>query len=88
MNEVDGDSAAFLTGLRGKKVKRFPTKKIEALENYFLLEGFLDPRDVLEEDDLLSNVYAAVQPEIKTEALKVMEVRTLVLSWLGFLSGV
>ncbi len=87
LNEVDGDSAAFLTGLRDKKVKRFPTKKIEALENYFLLEGFLDPRDVLEEEDLLSNVYAAVQPEIKAEALEVMEVRTLVLSWWGILAG-
>jgi len=83
LNEVKGDSEAFLAGLRAKKVKRFNTKKIEALEDYFRQENFLDPHDVLTEEDLLSNVYSAVQPEIKAGALEVVEVRTLVLSWWG-----
>jgi len=83
LNETKGDSEAFLTGLRGKKVKRFAGKNIEALEAYFLEEGFLDPRDALVEEDLLSKVYSAVQSEIKTGSLDVIEVRKLVLSWVG-----
>lgn len=81
LDEVDSDSTKFLAGLRGKKVKRFTTKNIATLESFFLQEGFLDPRDVLAEEDLLSHVYSAVQWEIKAETLHLNEVRALVLSW-------
>lgn len=87
LDEVEGDSVKFLAGLRGKKVKRFAGKNIENLENYFLQEGFMDPRDLLTEEDLLSNVYSVVQSEIKAGSLEVIEVRTLVLSWWGMLKA-
>jgi len=83
LNEVEGDSAEFLEGLRGKKVKGFRAKNIEALEEYFLRENYLDPREVLAEEDLLSNVYSVVQLEIHSEVLEVKEVRTLILSLWG-----
>ncbi len=81
LKEVDGDSTAFLAGLRSKKVKRFSTKKIELLENFLLQENYLDPHEVLPEEDLLGHVFSAVQPEIKAGSLHRVEVRTLVLSW-------
>ena len=81
LNEVQGNSVNFLEGLRQKRVKRFATKKIDALENYFLEEKYLDPREMLSEDDQLSHVLLAVTPQINAGHLEVDEAHSLVLVW-------
>ncbi len=81
LKEVGGDSVSFLAELRGKKVKRFATKKIEDLESYFLRERYLDPRDALQEEELAGSVILVVAPEIKAGQLQVDEVHHLVLTW-------
>lgn len=86
LKDVRGDSGQFLEGLRDKKVKGFRKNKLEAVEKFFQEENYLDPRDVLAEDELLGLVQSLVVSEIEAGFLETSGVRKLVLSWIKLIA--
>lgn len=85
LDSVQGDAEAFLAELLEKKVKRFKSETIEALEAFFLAEGYLDTRPTLDPEELVARVQSRVIGEIRDHVLGPQKARHLVATWQGAL---
>ncbi len=79
--EEHGQAAAFITALRLKKVPRFQKEKIKLLEEFFIQEGYIDSRETLSTDELISNTTAGLAFEINNGHLSVPVIRNFILTW-------
>ena len=75
---VRGDAEALLQALRGGKVDRFRTRKIDELEQWLAEEGYTDDRERLSGDDRRRLTLQRAAPETAADAADVNRV----VSWL------
>lgn len=80
------DAARVLAGLREKKVRRFRTSAILAIEEALVERGCVDPRESLDEHQLRARVYHALADELEEGALGRDELNALFERWLAAVS--
>ncbi|HUE95628.1 MAG TPA: hypothetical protein VMN39_03165, partial [Longimicrobiaceae bacterium] len=73
----DGDAARLLEALEARAVPKFLQKKIDALREFCLAEGYLDPREPLQPEKIRVEVIREVTPAIERREIGLVEVDRL-----------
>ena len=66
-----------MAGLRGKRVKRFKSSKIEELEEHCMEKGFLDVREELTPEQRFERVVRSCEAELSAGTIEATELREL-----------
>ncbi|MCK5840794.1 MAG: hypothetical protein KAH31_01390 [Candidatus Sabulitectum sp.] len=67
---LGGNAAEIITGLRNKKIQRWPSSKTEELQDYFEEHGYTSTETVLSPEEIRVHVLAALAEELNSNLIR------------------